>query len=122
MNDIDENYCYVTENGEKKVSFLGGVEFNEGRVSLIDYIKRAYYDNPDYHKYNEFNTLDRFWILFDKNLNIIEVRIMYRPHVKNQNFYYDDIFINAIKNTSGKWHKTVENKKYYVYLIQIRIY
>lgn len=116
----DDKVAFFTENGEKKIAHIGGVEFIEGRDSLISYIKRVYYKNPNYYKYGEFNVLERFFVLFNKKLEIVEVRIMYRQYANNERFYYDSIFVNAIKSTSGMWYKTVKDKNYYTYLIQIK--
>ena len=59
---------------------------------------------------------------FDENLKIREVRILYRKGYNNERFFYDSIFVNALKNTTGMWHKTIENKKWYTYLHRQKIY
>ncbi|GAK37019.1 hypothetical protein JCM15093_2233 [Bacteroides graminisolvens DSM 19988 = JCM 15093] len=63
-----------------------------------------------------------FIVLFDENLKIREVRILYRKGYNNERFFYDSIFVNALKNTTGMWHKTIENKKWYTYLHRQKIY
>jgi len=116
--DSTEVY-YVKKNGEKLIAYFKGVEFNGGRDSLSAYLNDVYYNHPSYN-YEEYNMLSLFFILFDKNLNIVEVRIMKRP--RNEEFYYDDILIEALKSTTGMWHKTVDNKEWYIYLHSQRIY
>ena len=116
--DSTEVY-YVKKEGEKLVSYFRGVEFNGGCDSLSAYLNDVYYNHPSYN-YEEYYMLSIFFILFDKNLNIVEVRIMKRPH--NEKFYYDSILIVALKNTTGMWHKTVEDKEWYTYLHRQRIY
>jgi len=113
---------YIKEDGIKMIAYLGGIEFNGGKDVLKELLDSVYYNNPDYHNYSEFNVLENFFILFDNNLNIKEVRVMYRIYADNERYYYDNIFVDALKNTTGLWHKTIENQEWYVYLHRQRIY
>jgi len=117
----DNKTTYYSENGEKIIAYVGGVEFNGGRDSLSAYLLTKYVNHPSYN-YEEYNVYEYFVILFDKNLDIKEVRIMYRKYADNERFYYDNIFIDALKSTTGMWHKTVENQEWYTYLYRQRIY
>lgn len=112
---------YYSVNGKKKTAYFGGVEFNGGRDSLSEYLLSKYVNHPDYN-YNEYNVYEHFFILFDKDLNIKEIRIMHTKYAGKERPYYDTIFINALKGTTGMWHKTVENQKWYIYLHRQRIY
>lgn len=112
---------YYPINGEEKTVYFGGVEFNGGRDSLSEYLLSKYVNHPDYN-YNEYNVYEHFFILFDKDLNIKEIRIMHRKYAGKERPYYDTIFINALKGTTGMWRKTVENQKWYIYLHRQRIY
>jgi hypothetical protein len=112
---------YVKEDGVKLIAGLGGIEFNGGKDALKTYLDSAFYNNPDYHNYREFNVLENFFILFDENLNIEEIRIMYRNYADNKRFYYDSIFVDALKNSSGRWHKTVLNNGLYTYFHRHRV-
>jgi hypothetical protein len=118
----DNKVSYVRENGERIEVFSKGIGFYGGQEALKKYLDSIYYNNPDYHNYSEFNILESFIILFDAYLNIKEVRIMSRHNTENKRFYYDDIFINALQSTNGKWHKIIENKEWYYYLHRQRIY
>ena len=111
---------YFFENGKKVIAYLGGVEFNGGQDSLSTYLLTKYVNHPDYN-YNEYNMIEYFFILFDRNLEIKEVRIMKKKQDEKR-FYYDNIFIDAFKSTNGMWHKTVEGKRWYIYMHQIRVY
>ena len=115
----DNKDIYFCEDGKKIIAYFRGVEFNGGRDSLSAYLNDVYYNHPSYN-YEEYYMLSSFFILFDKNLNIVEVRIMKRPH--NEEFYYDNILIEALKSTTGMWHKTVDDKEWYIYLHSQRIY
>ena len=115
----DNKNIYYTEKGKKIITYIGEIEFNEGKDSLAAYLNDVYYNHPSYN-YEEYNMWSLFFILFDKNLNIVEVRIMKRP--RNEEFYYDSIFIEALKSTAGMWHKTVEGKEWYIYLHGQRIW
>ncbi len=117
----NDKVIYYSENKEKITAYVGGVEFNGGRDSLSAYLLANYVNNPNY-TYEEYNVDEYFIILFDKNLDIKEVRIMHRKYANNKRFYYDSIFINALKNTTGMWYKTIENQKWHTYLHRQRIY
>lgn len=113
---------YVREDGGKLIANLGGLEFDGGKDSLKTYLDSVFYNNPDYHNHSEFNVLENFFILFDENMNIEEVRIMYRNYADNKRFYYDSVFVNALKTSTGRWHKTVSNNGWYTKFHRHRIY
>lgn len=113
---------YVREDGGKLITNLGGLEFDGGKDSLKAYLDSIFYNNPDYHNHSEFNVLEFFFILFDENLNIVEVRIMHRNYAENKRFYYDSIFVNALKNSKGRWNKTIPDNGWYTYIHRHRIF
>ena len=117
----DNRNIYYCEDGKKIKTYLGGVEFNGGRDSLSEYLLEKYVNHPSYD-YHEYNIIEYFYLLLNKNLEVKEVRILYRKYDNNKRFYYDSIFIDALKNTTGMWHKTVENQEWYTYLHRQRIY
>lgn len=117
----DGKAIYYTENGEKIIANVGGVEFDGGKDSLSAYLLSKYINHPNYN-HTEYNVYEHFLILFDEHLDIKEVRIMHRKYADNERFYYDNIFIEALKSTTGMWHKTVEGKKWYYYLHRQWIY
>ena len=117
----DNRVIYYPENGREITAYIGGVEFDGGRDSLSAYLLTNYINYPSYN-YEEYNVDEYFFILFDSNLDIKEVRIMHRKYADNKRFYYDNIFIEALKNTTGMWNKTVENQKWYIYLHRQRVY
>ncbi|WP_291528470.1 hypothetical protein [Bacteroides sp. UBA939] len=117
----NKSVFYIRENGER-IKCSKGIEFDGGREALKGYLDSVYYNNPNYHKYSEFNVLETFIILFDEYLNIKEVRIMHRYYADNERFYYDSLFVNALQNTNGKWYENIQNKKWYYYLHRQRIY
>ena len=120
---LDENKAvYYREDGFKIiVHYNRGVEFIGGKDSLSVYLLTKYINHLSYN-HLEYNVHENFFILFDKNLDIKEVRIMYRNNANNERFYYDNIFIDALKNTVGMWNKIVEDAEWYVYLHRQRIY
>jgi len=120
-NNKDNREIYFCENGKKIEAYLGGVEFNGGRDSLSAYLGEKYVNSPLYN-YKDYNIIEYFYLLLDKNLKVKEVRILYRRYDNNKRFYYDSIFVDALKNTTGMWHKTVENQKWYTYLHRQRVY
>lgn len=50
------------------------------------------------------------------------MRILYRKGYNNKRFYYDSVFINEIKNTTGMWEQTGEDKDWYIYFHRQRVY
>lgn len=117
----DDRVIYYSANGEKKMAYFGGVEFNGGQDSLSAYLLSRYVNHPDYN-YDEYNVYEYFVILFDKDLNIKEIRIMHKKYAGNERPYYDTIFINELKSTAEMWHKTVENQEWYTYLHRQKVY
>jgi hypothetical protein len=118
----DNKAAYFSEDGKKLIAYSGGVEFNRGQKALKEYLDNIFYNNPDYHKHSEFNVIETFFLLLNARLDVVEVRIMYRNYADNKRFYYDSIFVDALKNTTGMWHKTGEDKEWYIYLHRQRIY
>lgn len=112
---------YYSEGGKEIIAYLGGVEFNGGNDSLSNYLLKKYVNHPDYN-YEEYNLREDFIVLLNKRLEVEEVRILYRRVYDNERFYYDSIFVDEIKNTTGMWEKTVENKEWYIYFHRQRIY
>lgn len=119
----NKTVSYVLENGAHiNAYYQKGIEFNGGHDSLEKLLNKVYYNNPDYNKYPEFNNLENFIILFDTNLNIKEVRILSRQPVDSTKYYYESLFIEALKNTYGMWHTDVKRKDWYIYLHRQKIY
>jgi len=119
IENFHNNKCkYIDINNNSIEAYLNGIEFYGGDKRLKNYLDSIYYNNSNYkNKYEDcFNITERFFVLFDKDLNISEIRIMYRKYANNERFYYDSIFVNALKSTNGRWHKTIQNKKWYIYL------
>lgn len=70
---------------------------------------------------NEYNIIEHFSVLFDKDLNIVEIRISHRQFANNRRFYYDNVLMEAIKKTKSQWRKTVDGKKWYVCFFSYRV-
>lgn len=112
---------YITLDGQKVIAYIAhGVEFNAGKDSLDNYVKKNYYNQEGYD-YIELNQRIVFSILFDKNLNIIEVRQL-PPHFLRKEECYKKLFTNILKSTIGMWHKTIEHKEWYVYWYVTRLF
>lgn len=117
-----DNRCvYYSTDGKRITACSGGVDFNGGRDSLSAYLGRKYINHPSYN-YQEYNIYEYFIVLFDENLKIRDVRILYRKGYNNERFFYDSIFVNALKNTTGMWHKIIGGKQWYTYLHRQKIY
>jgi hypothetical protein len=68
----------------------------------------------------EFNYYEYFILLFDKDLNIVEVRKLKGKHTKSE--YYDSILIDGLKQSNSHWHKIVNGKHWYIYIVGYRIF
>lgn len=112
---------YITLDGQKVIAHIAhGVEFNAGKDSLDNYVKKFYYNQEGYD-YIELNQRIVFSILFDDNLNIIEVRQL-PPRFLRKEECYKKLFINILKSTAGMWHKTIEHKEWYIYWYVTRLF
>ena len=116
----NNKFLYYTKDGKKLIADVGEIEFTGGRDSLSAYLLTRYINHPNYN-YREYNVYEYFFILFDENLDIKEIRIMGLKYADRTKFYYD-IFIESLKNTIGMWYKKTENKKWYIYLHRQMIY
>lgn len=116
-NDV----IYFSDEGVKIKAILGGVEFNKGPDSLSKYLLKKYVNNPSY-KYDEYNIHEYFYILFDNNLVIKEVRILGGKYTSGKRFDFENIFIETLKNTNGMWRKIIANKEWYLYIHSQKIY
>lgn len=105
---------YLTLDGKRILASLG-VEYIGGRDSLNRYCKKMYYKlvNPTY---NELNQRVFITLLFDKDLNIKEIRLL-PPVFLYRRDYYEKLFTIIAKSTQGQWKKKSHNKDWYVYSI-----
>lgn len=103
---------YFTLNGQK-ISASSGIEYSGGRDSLRQYFKRMYYKlvNPTY---DELNQRVFLCILFDKHLNIREIRF-FPPKLLYRREYYERLFTKIAKSTQGEWNATIKKQDWYFY-------
>ncbi|MDR1003548.1 MAG: hypothetical protein LBL97_00850 [Prevotellaceae bacterium] len=119
---IGKSFFYIREDGSRiKVHSKAGIKFNGDRDSLRHYMNNMFYNSPDYDPDRaEFNYYEYFVLLFDKDLNVIEVRQQKRQYTTSE--YYDRIFIDGLKKSKGMWHKTIEGRKWYISIIGYRVF
>lgn len=107
---------YLTLEGEKiifnETTHLH-IEFREGRDSLVRYVKARYYTQDNYD-YKELNQRVFFFILFDSNLNIVEVRQL-PPFFIHNRIKYEELFKRILKGTYGMWKPIIKGKDWYLY-------
>ncbi len=114
-----DELIYYLETGEKIIATDNGVEFCEGRDSLSNYLLIKYVNHPNY-SWIDYNMRIFFVILFDKDLEIKEVRISNR--YDKHRYPFEDIFIQELKNTEGMWCKLKPEKEWYYYFHVQKIY
>jgi hypothetical protein len=116
----DRDFIYQKIDGLQVVASVG-VEFNGGIDSIRSYMNDIFYKSPDYDPTrSEFNYYERYILLFDKKLNIVEVRKLKSRYTTSE--YYDPILINGLKHSTGHWRKTVEGRDWYVYIVGYRVF
>ena len=110
---------YVTAAGEKLTAYLSAdLHFAEGRDSLNRYVRRLFYNQEDYDG-EEYHQRVYFYILFDRELNIVEVRQI-PPQFMHKPREYNRLFSEILKSTSGMWRNDgVAGKDWYVTLYTI---
>jgi hypothetical protein len=119
----NKEVTYQKKDGSKIKAYLGGVEFNGNRDSLRHYLNNIFYNSPYYDSTQEdaFNRREIFFLLFDSELNIVEVRIKRSPYDLSYAYYYH-IFIDGLKRSKGQWHKTVKGEKWYIGMIPYLVF
>jgi hypothetical protein len=117
---MSNNFFYCkTLNNKKIIAPIDGVKFNGGEELLKNYLDSAYYNSPVYN-HIDYNIIEFYYLLFDKDLNIREVRVLDLHKRPND---YDKIrqsinvvLIDALQNTEGQWMEKIPDKKWYVYI------
>lgn len=133
LNDVDghplmkkeskdgNEILYVTKQGCEFWAASNRIEFAGGRDAFRSYIDSCYYSRPNYD-YNELNHLISLCILIDSHLDVKETRIIRRTY-DNSRYNIDNLFIDAVARTNGRWRIEKEDKKgLYIYIIQLRVY
>ena len=115
---IDE-WEYITSEGQKLiVNVPQDLKFKEGQDSLNQYVRYWYYMLTQFD--DGYTQYIRFFILFDKDLNVVEVR-QFPPGFKHKEKQTKPLFVKILKSTSGMWHTMETNKKWYVTICGVRI-
>ena len=110
----DSIIVYITKEGKQLEIKLNQVIFKGGDDNLKEYLRKNYYkpnDWDDDYSYRVF-----FFILFDSNLGIKEIRGSIPPlrsytESKKKRI---KLYTKGLKRTNSKWKK-ITNQKWYVY-------
>ena len=90
------------------------MDFKEGKDSLDRYVKKIYYAPQNYDDI-ELNQRIVFFILFDEDLNVSEVRQLYPPFGREPK-RFRNMFVEIFNSTKGMWIKKVEGDDFYAYV------
>ncbi len=120
MNKIFNNtYVCTTLNNQEIIAPIDGVQFIGGDDNLRIYLDSIYYNHPTFVG-DHCNLIEFFYILFDDNLKIKEVRVI---EFQKRSKEYEQtenrvrlLFKEALYKTEGLWIKNVPDSKWYVYL------
>ena len=97
------------------------VHYKSGREALLQYLERAYYSSSEYD-YQEYNTFLVYIMLFDAEMKIKDVRIIYRP--SNIDDRFDDFLKSALYKTKNKWKPQYKSRNdgYMIYMDYFHIW
>lgn len=110
-----DSIIYIRQAGEK-INVNLNVEFKGGIDSLNTFCDSLYYNRADYN-YREINEYVVFYILFDNNLRIQDIRIHSRLLENCGKYDYNSLFKRILIQTEGKWKlKTSSSKTWYLYV------
>lgn len=117
-SSTNDSITYVTKSG-KEIGFpfpLNVVSYKGG----IKKLKKGILKNV--HSINgEFNIRTLFYVLFDENLHIKEVRaIDVIPKLGNWKELSEE-YVSFIYKTEGKWKKKQKGREWYIYVFSMSI-
>lgn len=118
-NDSDGTAYYYSI----KDTANSNVRFKEGPKRLLQYIDSCYYSYIDFDRqaYREFHLHVAGSILFDNNLRIKDVRIVYASNHPEPLKPYDARLKKILLSTEGKWYKVNKKGKWSFILVPIVI-
>ena len=110
----DSIIVYITKEGKQLEIKLNQVIFKGGDDNLKDYLRKNYYkpnDWDDDYSYRVF-----FYILFDSQLRIKEIRVSIPPlrYFTESKKKRIKLYTKGLKRTKSRWKKNT-NQKWYVY-------
>ena len=109
----DSTIIYNTKKGKKYEVKLNKVYYVDGEDNLKKYLKERYslFDNSDDYAYRVF-----FFMLFDSNLKIKEIRGVVLPlsHYTKTNKKRIKQYMKGLKRTKNRWLKK-SNQNWFVY-------
>lgn len=107
----NSNYDYITLSGDTlNLDVDKDLYFVEGKDSLRRYLRSEYLK---FFKRTEleYNTIIFICVLFDENLNIVEVRNYTRSQYGKGMDEINELFRSAIMKTDGMWRLLAEEKR-----------
>lgn len=115
----DTVFNYETLSGQKLIVYSSCLDFCMGRDSLNAYVRRMFRIRTDY-EYDELLQYIIFVILFDADLNIVEIRQLPPDFCTINKEHYKKVFESILKGTHGMWCKKIEGKDWYIYWFILR--
>lgn len=83
-------------------------QYKGGQEALQIYLDSCYYNRPGYD-YEEYNLTYLYFILFNQDMKILDVRLIRRPSSIDGRF--DKLFENALYHSEGNWVPVNAEKK-----------
>ena len=110
----DSIIVYITKEGKHLEIKLNQVIFKGGDDNLKEYLRNNYYESNDWD--DDYSYRVFFFILFDSNLSIKEIRgsippLRYYTESKKKRI---KLYTKGLRRTKSKWKK-ISNQKWYVY-------
>lgn len=120
IDSLHVDYCMTS--GVHIIVSRNQVNYKYSRDSLNHYILQKYYESNEFDPYTEYNEFQYVYILFDGELNIVEVRFIKKatdifPHKQEP---YENIIIDEIRKTKGMWN-SISKQSWYIFLYKQNI-
>ena len=109
---------YCTKKGEIINTTTYAIHYADSTRNLSNDVLSYYY--LDDYKDEEYGMYEIVIILFDKEMNISEIRYLYTPQMKKREKPYREKLTKAIFKTQGNWHAEISSK-WYVYLYMQKV-
>jgi len=121
QTEMQDSIVYITSDC-KRINVNYDVEFNGGLDSLHIFCDSLYYNRKDYNQ-QELNEYVIYYILFDTNLHIQDVRISSHLLGYCGKYNYNELFKQILFKTEGKWKvKKNPSKTWHLYIGSHRYY
>ena len=114
------SFQYVTLKGEVVDASYDNISYIGGKKGLEHFMDSLYFD--DFYRHNEVNIPFYFYLLFDQNLKIKEIRFLGQAS-KHSMHNFEPMIKDILKRSEGNWIISyLTDKKWYIYLGRYKLW